>query len=60
MKIITLQASLVYNLMLYCGLDFMVSRLATGSITYYKQDNIANTGVIYPTTLLGYPKYGKE
>ena len=60
MKIITLQASLVYNHSLYYGIDFMVGILATGSIAYHKQDNIVNLRVIQPFALLGYLICGKH
>ena len=46
MKIITLQASLVYNLMLYWGLDFMIGELTADSASYHKQDNIVKHGDI--------------
>ena len=46
MKIITLQCNKVNIPTLDYGLDFMVSRLATSGITYYKQDNIVKHGTI--------------
>ena len=58
MKIITLQASLVYNHSLYYGIDFMVGILAADGITYHKQDNIVNPRVIQPFALIGYQNRG--
>ena len=55
MKIITLQASLVYNHSLYYGIDFMVGILATGSITYYKMNS-----TVKPFSLMGLSFYGIE
>ena len=46
MKIITLQASLVYNLILYYEIDFMVGILAADGITYYKMNSTVNHGAI--------------
>ena len=46
--------------MLYCGLEFMIGDRHQQGDTYHALDSIANTRVIYPTTLLGYLVYGIE
>ena len=60
MRIVTLQCSRINILRLHYGIDSMVGILATGSITYHKQDNIVNLMAIQPFALLGYSLYGIE
>ena len=60
MKIITLQYSREYIPTLYYRIDCMVSKPSAGNIPYHKQNNIANTGAIYPFALLGYSFCGNR